>query len=67
MRVWFTDDAVNVQDLRDPRAEPLVFSHSEWSIFVEAVRRGEFRFRFAAGSSRDLRDDDPRSLDNKEP
>lgn len=65
MRVWFTDEAVNVLDMRDPRAEPLVFSHSEWSAFVEAVRRGEFRF--AVAPSDDLQDDDPRSLDNNEP
>lgn len=61
MRVWFTDDAVNVQDLRDPRAEPLVFSHSEWSTFVDAVRRGEFRF------PEPLQNNDSRSLDDDEP
>ena len=65
MRVWFTDDTVNVQDMRDPDAQPLVFSYDEWSTFVAAVRRGEFRF--AGGSLHDLHKVDPPSLDNIEP
>jgi len=61
LQVWFTQDAVNVQDLRDPRAAPLVFTHAEWSAFVEGIRRGEFQF------TNSLHDDDAPSLDEHEP
>lgn len=43
--VAIKESVVGVRDTKDPTKTTLLFTHDEWSSFVEGVKRGDFNIK----------------------